>query len=339
MNKTVLFCIQKWNDIKKKKKGRAPFDEHTIGALEALGHSSRRFYYDELIERGVDINKELVATCELTGPSAIVMSVLVQIGDANIKPETYKHIRDDLNIPVFCLWQESAQDCVRVADLYAESITKNVFLDTFEYWKKFTKCPDKCMWLPEPKDPRVFTCYREGKASISRDVDVSFVGKIISHPDRAMNIGWLWSNGVPVRKLGGWDESPLHVRRYSQILQRSRITLNFTSANTFEQLKGRTSEALLCGAMLFETMSSETSRLLTPFRDYVPFEPTFSMSPDGRQLIHRQGSDMLDKLIFYLTKGRSEAERIAEQGHKKGKELFDGRLFWQRVFEIVDEQR
>src|ERR1044071_6427293 len=97
--------------------------------------------------------------------------------------------------PVIGLWLESAPDVVANADIYAPYVTANVFIDTANHWRQFTKYPDKTFWVPEPKDPRVFY----SNDAIERTIPVSFGGTLVSRPDRAMNIGWLLSEGVNVR--------------------------------------------------------------------------------------------------------------------------------------------
>jgi hypothetical protein len=304
----------------------APHYYCSRGSLEALGHEYYVINYDCIPYLGgaglFDAVKELK-------PDLICATALLALGDGNVDPGIYAAIRDNC-CPVVILWLESAPHVVQWADYYAPCVTANVFVDTAEYWRQFTKFPDKTHWVPEPKDPRIF--YAD--ASVERDIQLSFIGSTKGRLDRALNIAWLTGHGIEVVTSGGINNGqPSTITDYANLLRRSQITLNFTSATTFQHINGRTSEATMCGALLMESDSPETARLLEPFRHYMPFTEQFHVVNHGH-LANQQG-DLIERLSYFMGRGAVEGREIAERGQRRAMELFDGRLFWQRIFEIA----
>ena len=294
-----------------------------VGALAALG-GEHLFYYYDVAANGLD-----TLDLKAHGIDLVVATALLQLGDKNVPPTIYGDIVKR-GVPVIMCWGESAPDVVAWADRYAPHVTANVFFDTAEHWRQFTKYPEKCRWLPEPKDSRVFN----NQAVVNRDVPVSFVGSVLGRWDRAFNLAVCWANNIGVVGLGGLDCAVGSMEQYAAYLRQSQITLNFTSAITFQHINARTSEATLCGALLMESESKETERLLEPFVHYVPFKENFHIDEATGQLIMQQG-DLVDKLRYYMGPGQAEARRIAEAGQKRAVELFDGRKFWGEMFRLA----
>ncbi len=333
----ILFCLEAWLDANNQPLGPSPHWYCTAGAFDAAAdrrHTRQFIYYDDSPVSPLD--DALIGQCCTTDflfkPVDLVFATaLVQLGERNVKPETYGYIRDELKTPVIMLWLESAPDVVRVADLYAPYVTANIFVDTKEYWKKFTKFQDKTFWVPEPKDPRIF--FTNDEPRVHR---VTCAGSVVGRLDRALNIGWLQGHGVEVVKRGGSAEGGLDILQYADFLRQSAITLNFTSAITFQHVNARTSEATMSGALLMESESAETANLLDPFVHYVPFKETFHIDEASGQMVIDQHGDLVDKVRFYLSdKGQAERAKIARQGAARAKELFDGSKFWAKIFELA----
>lgn len=333
----VLFSTEKYIDSSNHDRGLAPHYYCMIGAFEvqAAKHYAetlrRHTYLDWHYDDGLPAS--LVATCKLYKPNLVVATALVQLGEQNVFPEMYRFIRDSLEIPVIMVWLESAPDVVRLADVYAPHTTATVFVDTAEYWRQFTKFPEKCHWLPEPKDVRVFN---NNLGLFERDTQISFIGSVLNRPDRAFNLAALWSAGVDVKRLGGGEYGVTSISRYANCLKRSLITLNFTSAISFQHINARTSEALLCGALLMESDGADTGKLLEPYKHFVPFEEPFHIDETPpHNLVMRSGRSLVDKIIYYSGPGRAEAEQIAAAGQARAVELFDGRIFWESMSRLA----
>lgn len=322
----VLFSIERGHPAL----GLSPAHYCMVGAAEAQEHLCEFYYYDVgdtwLL---TDYGRVLKDT------DVVVATALVQLGDKNVPPEVYGEIVRR-GTPVVMVWGESAPDVVGWADRYAPHTTATVFLDTAEHWKQFTKYPEKCHWVPEPKDPRLF-CSSEGFGSVAyRDLPVTFIGSLTGRWDRAFNLAYCWASGVGIIHKGGLSEgnTQVTIEGYADYLRRSKITLNFTSAVSFQHINGRTSEATMCGAMLMESESAETARLLEPYVHYVPFKEPFHIDESTGQVAAQPG-DLVDKLKYYMGPGQAEAREIAERGQKRAMELFDGRLFWNKIFELA----
>jgi len=315
---TVLFITHKYQNRFDGDRRLALAHYCAVGAGQAHGLDVRCHYFD-VPEESDPITNDV---------DLIVVTPLVTPAGSHPAPESFKSSRR----PVIGLWLESAPNVVAHADMYAPYVTANVFIDTADHWKQFTKYPEKTFWVPEPKDPRVF--YSDD--AIERTIPVSFGGTLVSRPDRAMNIGWLLSGGVNVRVYGGLYGEDNPVSEYADVLRRSQIGLNFTSAVSFQQLKGRTGETLLCGALLMEPHCSTTAQLLEPYVHYVPFEEFFHLEEEPpHDLVIGNKKDLVEKIRHYIGPGQAEARIIARQGHERAVELFDGRLFWRRIFDIA----
>lgn len=327
--KRVLFAIEKWADARKRERGESSTHYGVVGSM--LTHKfgvADTFYYDVENESG-DVDTQFVAKCAKDRPDMILATCLLSMGDGNIKPQTYGYIRDELKIPVAMLWYESAPDVVRWADAYAPSITVNVFADTRNEWRKWAKHPEKSVHLLDPRDPAIF--YSD---DTPRGIALSFVGSTFARPDRAMNLAVLWGEGIRYEQFGGVESLFISsIDNYAKILRRSLVTINFTSAVTFRHINARIAEATMCGAMLLQSEDEETAAILDPFREYVPFTETFSYTSHG--LLNIQRGDLREKAIHYAYRYASEARRVAERGHSKGIEIFDGRLFWNELFKLV----
>jgi len=329
--RTVLFSIEKYSDIDHPEWGVA----HDYGILGSLASSNMgvvsEFRYDQFMKDNPDgdVDAALVKKCEQSRPDMVMATHVIQMGDKNVKPETYGHIREELKIPVAMYWGESAPDVVRHADMFAPHINVNVFSDTRDEWRKHTKFPEKCVHLFEPKDTRLFNC----DGDVKRNIPLSFIGQAFGRMDRALNLAFLWGKGIGYVKAGGQREENLHISDYANFLRRSVVTIGFSSAITFQHLTGRTIEAALCGAMLLESENGETPNLLDPYADYVPFREHFHYVNHGQ--IAAQDGDLAEKAMHYAYQKPEEARRIAESGRRKVLERCDGREFWGKLFGIL----
>ena len=331
----VLFSTEKYTDVDHPEwGGPVVHDYGVIGSLAASGMGTvARFHWDEFTKHNLedDMGAALVQKCEQSKPDMVFATHVLQYGEKNIKAEIYGHIRDELKIPVVVYWGESAPDVVRHADLLAPHITLNLWTDTKAEWKRHTKFPEKCLRLFEPRDAALFTCSENDK----RDIPISFVGTTLNRLDRSLNLAFLWGRGLMYCKTGGYREAGLSIADYVNILRRSVVTINFTSAVTFQHITGRTIEAALCGAMLLESENDETPELLDPYADYVPFQEPFHWLDNG-QIGLQDGGDFFDKALHYAYKKPEDARKIAENGRKKVLEGCDGREFWAKLFEAVE---
>ena len=332
MMKKVLFSVEKFLDAAHPEWGGAVHDYGVMGSLISSGMGAASlFYYDEFLQTKPeeDVNAALVKRCEQSKPDMILATWIIQNGERNVKPETYGHIRDELKIPVAAYWSESAPDVVRHADIFAPHVTANVFIETKDEWRKHAKHPEKCVRLFEPRDAALFN----STGQEARDIPLSFLGTSFGRLDRALNLGLLRGRGIGVVETYGQKVNRMGPADYAAMLKRSLVTINFSSAVTFQHLTGRVIEAAMSGAMLLESANGETVELLEPFRDFVPFQPPFDWVGSG-QIGLGNADDLIQKIIHY-TGHPEEAREIARRGQEKVLRECGGEKFWTRLFDVV----
>ena len=279
------------------------------------------FYYDEwMIANGWQKPDAVLAALWMREkPDLVVFTVLMQYGDKNVSKSIYAMMRD-AGTPIIGAWHEGvAPDVVRVADEYADCVDFNLFLDTQDQFLQYTKRPEKCFGLLDPRDPVDFS-----GGDLARDVPVSFIGTLTSRPVRCSHVHTLIASGIPVATVSGprglfW----MGREQYAMILKRSKIALNFSDAADFRHYKGRVAEATLAGAMLMELENPETPKVLREFMDYVPFS---------------NERDLFDKAQYYLTH-EDERAAIATSGQVRAKEMLNGEVFWKAIFKKVGLER
>jgi hypothetical protein len=178
--------------------------------------------------------------------------------------------------------------------------------------------PDRTVLdLWAPRDERYFH-----DLGLERDIDVSFAGSRLYYPDRQAMLQSLTDLGIKVVTGGGDPMFRLSLRDYVDRLCRSKISLNFslTADGNLHQFKGRVIEAILCGALLFESENDVTPRYLTPYRHYIPFG---------------DAADLAAKIRRYL--GNDPARRaVAAAARAHVMENLSERVWWRRVLTELD---
>lgn len=167
----------------------------------------------------------------------------------------------------------------------------------------------KYITLWTPQDTRV---YNDPK--LNRDIDVSFLGSVHGYNDRNSYLQHLVSHcGASILQQGGQREHNLSPHNYAKVMQKSKISLNFSKTRSgLQQTKGRLWEVTLCGALLMEDCNLGTSHWFQPFKDYVPF---------------CSNEDLLDKINYYLNNPEKAAEITAE-GKRKSENHYSPTNWW-----------
>lgn len=152
-----------------------------------------------------------------------------------------------------------------------------------------------------------------------RDIDVCFAGSSDHHPDRQKTLAELRDLGVAVVAA----EAPLSTDDYAGLLNRSKISLNFSQTKDgAHQIKARVIESILCGALLFESENGVTSRYLSPYRHYVPFSTA---------------ADLATKIRRYLTNDPGRRAIVAAAKAHVAASLSE-RIWWRRVLEALGDR-
>ena len=290
---------------------------HTYGMIGSLVNTGtahvRTFWYDEFLLHNPWENPSCAFAqfVEAVKPDLVVATTLFQLTEEwRIGPDAYGKVNQ--KTPVIMLIYESSPDALAACDEYAPYVTASIVVDRVEA-PTLVKHQDKCKFLLEPRD----TGHFYDKEAV-RDRPISYGGSLLSRPMRCAALANLMANGVKVSKYGGWNEDRLPFALYVDCLQRSAITLNFTSAGSYKHMTGRCAEAMLCGSMVMEEEGADTDKFLEPFVDYVPWN-----------------MDNIVELARRYIEDEPERKKIAENGKRKALELFDGRLFWRQMFETA----
>ena len=316
----VLFVTERWTD------GNwalyeSPYEACLIGPLEYCGLGEAvRFYYDEAsgsLGANVPYDKareyleariaELVRTEK---PDLLVITHLLPWRDRAARPEFY----DQFNIPRCMIWVESSYDVIVEAERFRPHMSFSVVTCHPTMHKLWVQEPEHYLFAVEPRNPGVFN----PPLGAVRDIPISLIGTAVRRADRIMLLANLWANGVPVFKAGGREGGHLTTPQYAEYLRRSFSTINTTAdATGIHRYTGRATEAMLCGALLFETDNYLTPEYFEPGVDYVPFTDV---------------KDLFEKFVTF-SRDTEAAARIAEAGYRKALEERDGRKFWRALFE------
>ena len=213
-----------------------------------------------------------------------------------------------LNIPVLAIWGDlESPEQVRLSQKLEPVVDFNIYTATSVALHGIkTAKPYVYFWVP--KDKAVFY-----NPKITRDIDVSFVGTL--RPGRAKVINYLRKHKVKVLVKGG----DLSTKEYAEILQRSKISLNFSCSGWLPVVTARSFEITACGAMLLEEASPETAKLFIPGVDYVPW---FSKK------------ELLEKIRYYLKRDQ-EREMISRSGWARYSRDYSAKKFWQTVIKMI----
>ena len=217
-----------------------------------------------------------------------------------------------LKVPVIAVWGDlQSPEQVRLSQKLAPVVDFNIYTATSAALHGIkTAKPYVYFWVP--KDSAHFY-----NPKIKRDIDVSFVGTL--RPKRGKVINYLRKHKVKVLAKGG----NLSTEEYAGILQRSKISLNFSCSGWLPVVTARSFEITACGAMLLEEAGPETAKLFTPLKDYVLW---FSKK------------DLLEKIRYYLQHDQ-EREAIAESGWETCSQNYSAKKFWQLVLAMIKGER
>ena len=154
-----------------------------------------------------------------------------------------------------------------------------------------------------------------------KDIDVSFLGQINSYRSNRVNyIKELKKLNANVFLSTEFNNKMLTFEEYADILNRSKISLNFSYSVHCHQLKGRVLEILSSEALLLETENDQTNKNFECQKEYINFS---------------NYEDMIKKIKFYLKNDQLRL-KIAKQGRKKLLQYNEKNNFWDQLFNKLD---
>lgn len=162
----------------------------------------------------------------------------------------------------------------------------------------------------------LFSAYDLELMERQRDIDVAFLGQISGYRSvRRAYLDFMLENKVSLHYAAYDKNQQCSHDKYYEILSRSKIGINFSMSVDKHQLKARVFETMLAGSLLLEERNEQTAYYFTEDVDYVAFSSE---------------NELLQKIRYYLAH-ENERKKIAETGHRKVSQLFNGRQFWDKV--------
>ena len=310
----LLFVMDRWCDADPSH-GPTNSESQLIGAIESTGlvGETKRFYFDDLGQRmsKVAMAQLLFQDCQVFQPDLVVYTPIQgPLGEKLNPPDAViEGLWTELGIKVHThLWDTVADD--------AHVLSRRRYSDTIGVvdsvvGQRFAGNPRIVQSYPAVA-PRYF--HDKG---LERDIDVSFVGPL-SSPNRVEGVNFLRANGINVVVAGGQRTGRLSWEEYAGLMQRSKISLNF-SCNPYDgssQMKARALEVMTCAAMLMEEDGEHTKRFFEAGRELVIFS-----SPE----------DLLVKVEHYLTSAKKRIA-IALSGWRKVSGMYNARNCWGYIF-------
>lgn len=314
----ILFVTEKWAECDPSH-GLSNAHHNYIGSFEATGiGTAYTFFFDEHVaQHGTRCDEALIERVQELRPD-IVLTTPVRGTDINPAPLTFALLRAGRGPKVVMFNGDTCDDAgVRFCEFFAPAVDLVVALDCYTYYPSRVADPSKYLNAWTPQDPRLYYAGSE-----DRTIDVSFIGSVANYADRRRALGALAAAGIDVTRGGGSAEGLLTMEEYAATLRRSKIVLNFAKP-AFEtamfQCKGRTTEATLSGALLFEQGNPETSHWFTPNVHFVPFQSE---------------RDLVGQVQRFLAHESARAA-IAESGRKHAEQNLSAAAFWRRVLNAV----
>jgi hypothetical protein len=231
-----------------------------------------------------------------------------------------------MGIPVVCWWwdfmfvgsQQIAQELTPFITAHLTVDTPVVLIGNLTFIRDVHRHKYHGIWPLLPKN----TFFKDKS---KRTIPVSFPGASIEGGNkgpRAEYVELIKSSGIDLFLGKNRFEEPLI--EYANNLRKTKLVLNVTQGvqlgdKTVFIIKGRTFEAISCGAALLEPAGSLLEYYFTPDIDYISY---------------KDEKDMIDKIEYY-SDHEGERAKIAMSGFKKVSQEYNINRYWERVIEIA----
>jgi hypothetical protein len=250
----ALLILDKYTDCNRNSMLSTPYLAIYQPATTVAGLEIHTIFYDEAEDYITKINE----ACENFKPDTIVYS------HYPYKPVNIVRVRKNYGIPTFgIVWDSISDENIKQAKMLESLCDCVIVMDNPDY-EKIAKKPGRVLFTTHPHSQQYFQ-----PINVEKDIDISFVGSIredrfsiLKNLDNNLNVL------ISDRKRDGLKP----IETYANILQRSKIALNFPWAcDNIPHRKGRVSEVLMCGTVLAEPQCSFTEKFLKPMVDYIAF--------------------------------------------------------------------
>ena len=290
--------------------------DHTLAASSLASFDVLTYDADLLISPFSDL--QFIAKCAALQPDAIVLS---SWSDAPRHPtiQAIRFVRSELSIPVAAIWWDTCSEAFwiglapRMDEMDVHVVVDNPSLQFMNLRDPYF---NRILVLWPPQDETLF------KPGAARDIPVSFLGQASSYRSyRKEVIDYLLGLKIPGHYSTQERGSQVTHEVYASLMGRSKISINLSYSVSCHQLKSRVLEAMLSGALLFESENEQTSKLFTPMKDYVQFSSK---------------EDLAVKIVYYL-EHENELKEIAEHGRASAMNQFNSSRFWQLMLAKLND--
>lgn len=310
MKPHVLFVTEKWTDVNPSKSLTNNY-HNLFGSLDASGLATYTcIHYDEYFHtHNNKIDNHLIKIVEIEKPDVTVVCPLPWYPHCP-SPQTYSAISKMTRI-VF-VWA----DAVHFMH-YAETLERYASLVVTWDMDRNWHPGSKFIHLWTPQDPRIYN-----DPGLVRDIDVLFVGNS-SYSERQRYLNHLATRGFNLVVRGGRNGHPIGVHEYVNLIQRAKISLNFSlTSENVPQLKGRPFESMLCGAMLMES------------RNHVNWIERWYMP--GIHFVSFDSEGALENLVRHYLEHEEERLKIAQNGWRRTNEWYNNIAWWETIFRTLN---
>jgi hypothetical protein len=318
----VLFVSEKWRDARPGSPTTV-VEHHLFETLQSSELATfSKLHFDEYYwEHKVSCDQELIRRVATEQPDLVVLCFI----------PWFQHIPSvnvvsTISTTTKCVtvWPDAAVTShMAMAEAYAPYVEMSILWDIDVSWRPNSKFVH--LWTPQ--NQKIFN-----DPGLYRDINVSFVGS--SHyverknylsrlVDSGVNVyiaGGNFNQGIPGAPPQGCMQQPMPAEDYANILQRSKISLNFclNGSGYGEQLKGRIFESMFCGTLLMESRYSKNwiDRWFVKDVHYVSFSDE---------------NELLEKVKHYINTDQ-ERKTIADNGKRRCEEWYNSLAWWQYVF-------
>lgn len=290
----------------------------------------RTFYIDDIFVCGEnEMAERLIRECHNYKPNVLIYFVIT----INVKPliEALKFIRESMNIKTIA-WFTDLLTGLAIPDRHI----------AFKAYGEIADCMfDPCSTYSRPYYPHNNLVHAYGLVNqnvfypmaTEKDIDVSFIGTLAAdfYESRREYLEYLKVNlekeGYRVFVGGGQmayaGETPLTIDKYVEIINRSKIAINFSSTmGGMKNLKGRVFEIMACKTLLMEELGPVTTDLFIEGIDYVSF--------DSKE-------ELLEKTLYYL-KNEQLRRNVENSGWRKIQHFYNPKNTWNYVFSKIGYQ-
>lgn len=314
----VLFLTEKYCDSNPAC-GPTNSEHLLVGSLRSTGlvkAGGSSFYYDEAMKTCGRQRMEamILEACQVSRPDLVILTPLGGPLGHGYNPSWEVMHKIAEKTPVFLIRFDAKPNTRQ--ELIDQPLPHAGLIGSLKGWRACRDVPGVQLFLGTADPETFYLQIRE------RDIDVSFVGSVDPTdqrwPMRQEYTSYLRANGINVEVAGGQRGLRLEPREYAGLLNRSKITLNFSrDAGGATNLKSRVFEATACGALLMEDWDTETAELFRPGEEFVIF---------------RSKEDLLKKVIYYL-KHDMERKQIAHKGNLKTTNIYSALNQWAYALE------